>query len=238
MKKFLFIILVISTSCNDALFDAGDIISKDYALDEFNEIYINDIFDVCLIQDTVCKLQIEGGSNLLPNIDFKVTNNKFYIENNNSAQWSRNYERIKIYISVKEIKFLRVDESANVKTIDTLITPKLTVWSINDYADISINVKCDNFYIVNEGTSGGYFTIKGETINSGIWARGSCIIDAIDFLSEKTVIKNESIGNCYINASNILNVEILRSGDIYYKGNPETINYLPDNTKGQLIDID
>lgn len=236
MKKFLFIILVFLSSCNDALFDAGDIISKDYALDEFNEIYINDIFDVCLIQDTVCKLQIEGGDNLLPNIDFEVTDNKFYIENNNSAQWSRNYERIKLYISVKEIRFLRVNESANVKTIDTLITPKLTVWSINDYADISINVKCDNFYIVNEGTSGGYFTIKGETINSGIWARGSCIIDAIDFLSEKTVIKNESIGDCSIHVNKKLSVEILRSGNIYYKGNPQIEIETPEYYN-QLIKI-
>ena len=236
MKKYLIILLVILASCNDVLFDAGDIITKEFVLDEFNEIYINDIFDVCLIQDTICKLKLEGGSNLIPNINFKVIDNKLSIENDNNANWSRSYERIKLYISVKEIRFLRVNESANVKTIDTLITPKLTVWSINDYADISINVKCDNFYIVNEGTSGGYFTIKGETINSGIWARGSCIIDAVSFLSEKTVIKNESIGDCYINASNILNVEILRSGLIYYKGNPQIEIETPEYYN-QLIKI-
>ena len=187
MKKYLIILLVILASCNDVLFDAGDIITKEFVLDEFNEIYINDVFDVFLIQDTICKLKIEGGSNLVPNINFNIIDNKLSIKNDNNANWSRSYERIKLYISLKNIKFLKINESVNIKTIDTLTIPELNIHSINDYSDISINVKCDNFYIVNEGTSGGYFTIKGETINSGIWARGSCIIDAVSFLSETTV---------------------------------------------------
>ena len=236
--QFIFIILTIITSCNDTLFNSGDIISKDYNIDEFNEIYVNDIFDIYLIQDSVCKINAKGGNNLLPYIDFKVTEGKLYITNNNTAQWSRNYERIKLYISVKEINFLRLDESSNVITLDTLITPKLTVYSINDYSDISIIVKCTNFHIVNEGTSGGYFTIKGETINSNIWNRGSCIIYAIDFSSKKAIVKNESIGDCYINVLNILETEILRSGKIYYKGNPETISYINDHTKSQVINIE
>ena len=237
MRKFLFIILVFLSSCNDALFDAGDIITKEFVLDEFNEIYINDVFDVFLIQDTICKLKLEGGSNLIPNINFNIIDNKLSIKNDNNANWSRNYERIKLYISLKDIKFLKIDESVNIKTIDTLTIPELNIHSINDYSDISINIKCNKFFIVNEGTAGGYFTIKGEAIYSGIRARGSCIIDAKDFLTETTVIRQESMGDCYINVSNTLNAEILQSGNIYFKGNPETINYLPDNTKGQLINI-
>ena len=238
MRKYLIILLVILTSCNDALFDEGDIVSKNYDLDEFNEIYINDVFDIFLIQDTICKLKIEGGSNLVPNINFKVTDNILSIENDNNANWSRNYERIKLYISLKDIKFLKINESVNIKTIDTLTIPELNIHSINDYSDILINIKCNKFFIVNEGTSGGYFTIKGEAIYSGIRARGSCIIDAKDLLSETSVIRNESMGDCYINVSNTLKAEILGSGNIYYTGNPETINYLPDSTKGQLINID
>jgi len=234
---FIFAIFTIS-SCDDALFNSGDIITKTYELEDFNEIYIEDIFDVFLVQDTICKLELEGGSNLLPNIDFNVTNNKFHISNTNSASWSRNYERIKIYITLKNITFLKVDESANVSCIDTLFLPKLTVHAINDYSDISLTLKSDNFYIVNEGTSGGYFTIKGEAINSKLWPRASCIIDARELKSIKSIIHNESIGDCYIGESQTLEVEILRSGNIYYQGNPETINYLNEQAKKQTFKIE
>jgi len=240
IKKYLLFIIVIFTisSCDDALFNSGNIITKTYELKNFNEIYIEDIFDVFLIQDTICALKLEGGSNLLPNIDFNVTDNKFHISNTNGASWSRNYERIKVYISLKDITFLKVDESANVSCSDTLFLPKLTVHAINDYSDISLTLSSDNFYIVNEGTSGGYFTIKGEAINSGIWARGSCIIDASEFKTIKTVIKSESIGDCKINVSQTLKAEISRSGNIYYQGNPETITYLNEQAKKQTFKIE
>jgi hypothetical protein len=175
---------------------------------------------------------------LLPNIDFKVKDEEFHITNENGSNWSRNYEKIKVYISLKDITFLKVDESANVQSIDTLRLPKITIWSITDYADIDLTIESDNFYIVNESTSGGYFTIKGETVNSGIWARGSCIIDASELKTVNTDIKTESIGDCTINASTTLKVEILRTGDVLYKGTPETITYVNEKAKDQLIKID
>jgi hypothetical protein len=209
-----------------------------YELDDFNEIYIEDIFEVVLIQDTICKIELVGGSNLLPDVEFNVSDNKLNISNNYGGNWSRNYERIKVYLSLKNITLLRLNESSNISCIDTLTLPKLTVYSINDYSDISLTLNCDNFYIVNSSTSGGYFTIIGEGINSGIWSRGSCIIDAQKFETVKTNIKNESIGNCYAGICQTLEVEILNSGNVYYKGNPETITYINEQAKEQLIKLD
>jgi hypothetical protein len=239
MKNYLlFFSLILILSCDDALFDSGIIVTKEYKLEDFSEIYIEDIFDVFLIQDTICKLELEGGDNLLPNIDFKVKDKEFHIKNKNGSNWSRNYEKIKVYITLKDITFLKVDESANLSTIDTLVLPKLTVQSINDYSDINLTIKSNNFSIVNESTSGGYFTIKGETVNSKIWARGSCIIDAYELKSVNTNIKTESIGDCAINVSEKLKVEISRTGDVYYKGKPAEITYVNEKAKDQLIKID
>jgi hypothetical protein len=239
MKNYLlFFSLILILSCDDALFDSGSIVKKEYKLEDFSKIYIEDIFDVFLIQDTICKLELEGGDNLLPNIDFKVKDEEFHITNENGSNWSRNYEKIKVYISLKNITFLKVDESANLSTIDTLVLPKLTVQSINDFSDISLSLNCNSFYFVNEGTSGGYITLKGKANSSGIWARGSCIVDAQEFKTIKTNIKNESIGDCKINVSTSLEVEILRSGDVLYKGNPETITYINEQAKEQLIKLD
>ncbi|MBI9053654.1 MAG: DUF2807 domain-containing protein [Bacteroidales bacterium] len=240
MRNLLLIIFIIFTlsSCDDALFNSGDTISMEYELDDFSEIYIEDIFDVFLIQDTICKIELIGGSNLLPDVEFNVSDSKLNISNNNGGNWSRNYERIKVYLSLKDITLLRLNESSNISCIDTLILPKLNVYSINDYSDISLTINCDNFYIVNSGTSGGYFTIKGKAINSKLWPRASCIIDARDLESIKSNIHNESIGNCYAGICQTLEVEILNSGNVYYKGNPETITYINEQAKEQLIKLD
>jgi hypothetical protein len=89
MKKTIYIILLFFLfSCNDALFNAGSIITKNIEISDFDEIYVEDIFEIFLIQDTVCKIEAKGGSNLLPNLEFNINENKkLTINDNNSARW-------------------------------------------------------------------------------------------------------------------------------------------------------
>lgn len=238
IKNIIIVVFVILTlSCDNALFNSGKTIKKSFYLGDFSEVYINDVFNVFLIQDTVTKLELEGGENLLPNIEYYIKDDQFHISNGNSANWSREYERINVYLSIKNISFLKIDESSNVKSEDTLHLPNLRVWSINDYTDIDLIVNCNNFYIVNEGTSGGYFKIQGKSNTTGMWARGSCHIDTKDLISKTVSVKNESIGNCSVYATENLKVEILRSGDVYYKGNP-SIEFVNEKAKSQLFKID
>ncbi|OFX83282.1 MAG: hypothetical protein A2W99_12290 [Bacteroidetes bacterium GWF2_33_16] len=217
--------------------NSGDINRIDVQVEEFKEIFINDIFDVYLYQDSICKLSIEGGSNLLPEISYKVTDGKLTVSNKNTAQWSRDYEKIKLHISVNKLLYLYLKESSKIHSVDTIITPQLEVYSITDYADIYLMVKCDNFYFVNEGTSGAYIELKGSSQNFNSWIRASAILKADEFFSENVIIETESIGDCYVYATKKLTVKINNSGNIYYTGNPETIILLNDRAKQQLIEI-
>ena len=237
--SLLFVMSVVILSCNDSLFNSGDTITKNIEIEYFKEIYVNDIFDIYLMQDTVCKISVNGGSNLIPNIEFKVDmDKKLYIDNLNNARWSREYEKIKLYISVDSLKFLRLNSPSNVQCIDTLKTAELKVFSIADYADIEINISCDNFYLVNSETSGGVITISGKTNSFGFFARASLQINAENFISNYVYVETESIGDCSINVNKELTVEISRTGNVYYKGNPDTIIYVNEKAKNQLIKID
>jgi len=240
MRALVYIVLLmfILNGCESTLFNSGDISNLDVDVDEFTEIYINDIFDVYLYQDTVCKLSLEGGSNLIPNIDYEIIDGKLKITNSNTAQWSRNYDKIKLHISVKKLLYMDIHESSSIQCIDTLITPQLKVFSITDYADFFLLVKCDNFYFVNDGRSGVYIEIKGSARNFDAWARASAIIHADEFVAENVIIETESIGDCYVYVTKKLAVEINNSGKIYYKGTPETIQYLNEDARSKLIKID
>ena len=240
MRNWIYILfLLLVFSCDDALFNEGDIITKDIDIADFENIYVKDIFDIYLLQDTVCKIQAKGGSNLLSNLEFNVDNEKkLTIDDNNSARWSRDYDRIKLYISVDTLRWFELKAPSNVSCIDTLLTPHVTFLSIDDYSEMDILLKSDYCYIVNSGTSGGIFTIKGKTNIFNFWARASYKINAQDFIANKTTVKSESIGNCYIHANEYINVEILNDGNIYYTGSPETIEYVNDGAREQLIKLD
>ena len=53
-------------------------------------------------------------------------------------------------------------------------------------------------------------------------------------------IETISIGDCFINAPNggIFEYNIWRSGNIYYKGTPQTINNVKGDGSGKLIKQD
>jgi len=240
MRNLVYIVFLmfILNGCESTLFNSGDISRLDATVDEFTEIFINDNFNVLLSQDTICKLSIEGGSNLLPYVEYEVIDGKLYIKNNNSAQWLNSYDKITLHISVKKLLYMDIEESSSIKSIDTLITPQLKVFSITDYSEIFLLIKCDNFYFVNDGRSGAYFEVKGSARNFAAWARASAIIHADEFVSENVNLETESIGDCYVYATKKLTVEINNSGKIYYKGNPETIEYLNEGARSKLIKIE
>lgn len=240
MRKYLYILLIlVSVSCDDALFDAGSVITKNIEIEKFSRIYIEDIFEIYLIQDTVCKIEAKGGSNLIPNLEFNVDENKILsIKDNNSADWSRNYDKIELYISVDTLKYLRLNAPSKVVTQNTLITPELVLLSIDDYAEYEIDINCNNFYVVNSETSGGIINLTGETNSFTFWARGSFQVNAENFIANSVTVKHESMANCKVYATQELSVEVLRDGNLYYKGNPQTINYVNERARNQSIKIE
>ncbi|MCK5028763.1 MAG: DUF2807 domain-containing protein [Bacteroidales bacterium] len=240
MKKIIHIIfLLFLLSCDNNLFNEGDIITKDIAISDFKEIHVNDIFEINLIQDTVCKIEVIAGSNLIPNLEFNVdADKKLTINDNNSARWSRDYDKIELNISVDTLRFLRLNSSSKIVSQNTLITPEIKIMSITDYSEININLNCDNCYIANSGTSGGIINLQGETNSFTVWARASLQLNAENFIANYVTVKTESIGDCSIHVNKELSVEVLRSGYIYYKGNPYKIEYLNEKAKEQLIKLD
>lgn len=240
MKRIFFIIalLVATLSCDNTFMNSGDIIRIDVPVDKFTELFINDIFEVYLYQDTICKLSIEGGNNLIPDVSYKVVDGKLSVTNKNSARWSRDYDKIKLHISVNKLLYLYLSQSSLVQSVDTLITPQLEIFSITDYSDIFLTVTCDNFYYVNDGISGAYLQLNGAATNFGAWARASAKIKADEFIVENVTIESESIGDCYVHATKLLSAHINNSGKIYYIGNPDTIIYVNDRAREQLIKLD
>lgn len=240
MKNWIYILLLFSVlSCDDALFNAGDIITKDIEISEFDRIYVEDIFEIFLLQDTICKIQVEGGSNLIPNLDFVLDSEKnLTIDNTNSARWSRDYDKIKLYISIDTLQRFELRAPCKVSCLDTLFSPYIYFLAIDDYSEMDILLNSHYCYVVNSGTSGGTFSIQGNTDTFKFWARASYTINAQEYKANHVIVKSETMGDCFIYSKESINAEILRDGNVFYKGTPEAIEYVNERAKEQLIKLD
>ena len=80
--------------------------------------------------------------------------------------------------------------------------------------------------------------VEGKTNSFTANQRGSYEINSENFISNYVYITQESIANCYIHVLKELSIEIFRSGYIYYKGDPNKIEYLNERAKEQLVKLD
>jgi len=242
MKLKIYILFILVTliiySCDDQWLSSGKIIQQEFKITSFTTLFIEDNFDIYLIQDTVCKVVVEAGENLIPNIDFSHdSDHSLTISNNNQNDWLKGYDKIKLYISVIELKYLKVNACCNVESKNTLETIELQAFSLDEYSDFDIKIKTNNLYFVTSESSGGYYKFSGDAINWGFWARGSSIIESRDLENTRAIVKSESIGNCYIHSNNMLDVAIHNTGNIYYTGTPQTITFQNEQAKKQLIKL-
>ena len=241
MKKliYIFVLLFAFISCDDTLFNAGDTITKEIKTSYFKEIYVDDIFDITLIQADTCIIKAKGGSNLLPNLDLKVDDEKkLTISDHNGARWSRNYDKIELYITIDTLNYLRLNAPCKVTSQNTLTTLNFTIWSITDFAEYDIMIDCNYFYVVNNSSSGGMMQVQGKANKFGFWARGSFRVNADELIANHVTAKNESMADCSVHARDYLSAEILREGKVFYTGNPETIEYVNQRAREQLVKRD
>jgi len=236
MRKFIYILfLLFIISCDES----SDIISKSIEVSDFDQMYIEDIFDINLIQDTVSKIEIIAESDLIPEIKFTVDEKRILtISNNNTARWADNYNRPTLNISVDTLRSITLNSPSKIVSQNTILTHELIIVSKAEYSDINLNITCDNFYFACSETSGGNLNIEGTTNKFTVYQRGSYEIDTENFIANYIFIEQNSIANCYIHVLKELIIKILRSGNIYYKGDPYNIEYLNEKAKEQLITLD
>lgn len=239
MSRYFYILfLIVLFSCDDTLFNSGNTESKEIKISNFKEIYVDDIFEIYLIQDDSCKIKAIGGSNLLPNLEFQVKDKKLTISDDNAARWSRDYDKIELYISVDTLNYLRLNAPCKVVSQNTLTTQNFTIWSITDFAEYDLMLDCHTFYVVNNSSSGGIMDLQGKASNFSFWARGSFQLNADKLIADHVTAKNESLGDCSVHATEYLSAEILREGKVFYTGNPETIEYVNQKAREQLVKLD
>jgi len=236
MRKYIYILfLLFIISCDES----SDIISKNIEISDFDQMYVEDIFSINLIQDTVCKIEIIAESNLIPELKFDVDENKIlHISNDNTARWADNYNRPMLNISVDTLWFIRLESPSKIVSLNTLLTPELKIMSSTEYSDISLNINCANFYFACSETSGGELNIEGITNWFTLYQKGSYRVNSENFISNYIFVEQSSIADCKVHVLKELSIEIFRSGNIYYKGDPYTIQYVNEKAKEQLIKLD
>lgn len=222
----LIIFLALLSSCqpeNQRCFKSNGVLSEEIILlDSFNEIVVEDFVYVELKQDTVYKIVLSGGKNLLPFIKYELNDGKLFLNDENSCRWLRQNDAPLITVSFPDIDKLTITNSGVITCSNTINLDNFSVENRAGLCDINIRVNCDSIWFrTHAGT--GDFVLSGEADYSYIYNIGSGHMRAQALINNTTHIVHRSTGDITINVSSLLMVEDLQHGILYYYGCPEMI---------------
>jgi hypothetical protein len=91
------------------------------------------------------------------------------------------------------------------------------------FTDLDVCLDVNTFYIAVSSDDYGIYKLRGKANYGDFTARGSIFVYAGDMEIKNCNVYTKSIGDFYLNVSEKLTANLVSTGNIYYKGNPEVV---------------
>jgi hypothetical protein len=234
----LFTLLSLTTGCakdGGVCFSTnGQVIQQVRKQPDFNQIDIQDNVSLILTNDTGSQVLVEAGQNIINGVITEVVDGQLLIRNNNKCNWLRDYNKpLNVYLSGNKIWAIKYTSSGNIVSTGTikLDSLKLEVWGGCGTIDLSLDVWQGSFSL-NLGTVD--LRLRGICAITTVYANDYGLYDGKELKTGYTYITNVGSNDCYVRASNYLDAKIGSIGNIYYSGDPKSIN-VQINGSGKLL---
>lgn len=200
----------------------------------FNSIKVNDKIDVFFSQskDSSFRVEVMAGEHILPNIKTFVDGDFLVIENNSKCNFLRSYKRkISVHITAPHLIYIVNAGVGNFYTTDT-IHENFVDYTIKNSGDI--NLKVNTKKIVGHMHGAGDVELSGIANEHLVNSTGQSFIRAENLFTGYSEIHYRSSGEARVYVAGLLDVSISASGNVYYRGNPNTV-LVKNSGTGKLI---
>jgi Putative auto-transporter adhesin, head GIN domain len=224
---FFLIVLIGWTGCKksgvNCLTSNGKTIRQDRLVQDFDSIDVQDYVNLILSQDSMNKVTVESGQNIINGITTEVVDRQLVIRNANKCNWLRSYDvPVNVYVSVKDLKKIYYLSSGNISTTNTLKSYSLIieVWGGSGIIDLDMDV-FEGYFALVMGTAD--FNLHGHCAINTIYSGDFGLFQCKNLKTGYSFVTNKSSNDCYVNASQFLQANINSIGNIYYTGNPDSL---------------
>lgn len=238
-----FVLSVLLFSCKKAedracFKSAGSDATKEINLPSFNKMYLKEHLTYVLVQDTVEKIILKGGKNLLNLIDAQVDESGLLtIINGNKCRFLRSYsKKVTVEIHFKELINMEYVGSETLTNKGVINLGWFTLLVRDGAGPLKMNVDAE-FILASVNHGWGDFTLAGNVNNLilSVRSNGYCDTYGLQVQDTITAISNTQ-GDMKINVDGaVLKAETDADGSIYYKGIPSVKSFNKYGA-GDLID--
>lgn len=241
--KLLLLLLLMgcdSKDANDCIQSAGNTIKQEVPVTAFNRILVEQGLNMVLIQDSLPKVVVQTGENLIPDIKVQVVEGQLQLRNENDCNFFREYGLTTIYVSSPNISEIRSSTQGEIRSEGTFTVDKLKVYSENfrnnEYltsGEFYLDVDTKEFQLIFNGVSNMFIQGRTEQLNITM-ASGNGRFEGKDFTVENANIYHRSSNDVIVNVVGLLKADLYGTGDLIAVKRPAT-EEVTEHYKGKYI---
>jgi len=217
------LVIIAISSCTHAQFfrtveGHGNVVTKERKTDDFTGIKVSSGIDVYLKQGNNESVSVEADQNLH---EYILTEVRGGVLNVYSEYNIRHAERMRVYVTMKEINSVKTTSAGDVIGETPINTDRLEL-SASSAGDIKLEVHAKKIDI--DISSSGDISVTGETdvLRADLSSAGD--LNAYDLRSREADVSVSSAGDADVYASERITARASSAGDINYKGDPKYID--------------
>ena len=240
--RFLLLLLgmLSFSSCEkicDCAKSTGEITSEFRNTANIQQIELYNNIDLVIHIDSIPKLKITAGKNLIPEIATDNVNGVLKIRNKNNCNWVRDFNTsIIVEVWTSSINYLLVkDATGDVYFKDSLDCNNFYFDSFNCTGKFHFKLKGSDAHL-NINTGPADIIAVGKVINFYLYGAGYGRLDCVNLHSDYVFVTNKGTNDCIVNAQQLIEAKIFGVGNIYYKGYPAAI-LKKEFGQGKLISL-
>lgn len=240
MKKLIVILslfFLISCDENQLLESSGTIISKEITVSTFDKINISEGIELHITDEVETKVKIVAGEKVIDKVTFSVIENQLFIEATKANQMFKNYEPIKVYISVDDLDIIYSASQFNVYSENILHFTNLHLQSglYEDTASGEFHLQVDCNSLIVEDNRASFYQISGNVNDLSVaFYNGDERFDGTNLIAQKIYVFQRSSNDIIVNAQQEIKGIIYSTGNVILKNNPPLVD-VQVLYQGQLI---
>jgi len=201
--------------------------AQDRNLSGFTSIKVSNAFDVYISQGNQDAVGVSASDeSATNNIKTYISGGVLYLSFNQKSWGSWKNNKLKAYITVKDLQKLTVSGACNVSFVDPIISDKLLV-SISGASDIKGPVKVNSLKVGASGASN--ISLSGTATDVDFNISGACSIKSLDLVTDNCAVVASGASSIRLTINKYLKANISGASDIRYKG---TVGRFETRTSG------
>lgn len=193
---------------------SGNIITKDFPVQAFDEIHSGGVFNVILTQGDKEQVKIEGDDNLMDIFDVRNEGSKLILKMKKETNFNSK-KGIKIYVTFRKLKHMELSMVGNVSAGKNLSFDNLTI-NHQGVGTVTLDLTAQTLNVDSKGV--GSMKLSGKAESAVVKNKGVGSFEAADLVVQKMNIENIGVGSAVVNAEKELTVKDSFIGKVRNKG--------------------